>query len=366
MNRIIEIIYVKPHGDSFVEITYKDDRGELGNQMISVDELAELNLVESSSQWKFDSNSEDFRLVSEAYRMSVAYLFETYLAIHSSLIEPLPHQISAVYEKMLPQQPLRFVLADDPGAGKTIMAGLLIKELMVRSDVLKCLIVCPRTLAEQWQEELQHKFHLNFEILTSERISLATSGNVFADVSCGIVSLDVLSRNKEFQSKLQAVAWDLIVCDEAHKMSATIWGNKLEYTKRFRLGQLLSKITRHFLLMTATPHNGNEENFHLFVSLVDPDRFEGAKRIKGHVDVSDIMRRLVKEDLLTFEGKPLFPERLAYTVSYNLSPQEVNLYELVTNYVSDGFNRADRLTGNKRVSVGFAMTLLQRRLASSP
>lgn len=322
--------------------------------------------MNTSSHWQFDSDSDDFRLASEAYRMSVAYLFEPYLAVHSSLIEPLPHQISAVYERMLIQQPLRFVLADDPGAGKTIMAGLLIKELVIRGDVLRCLIVCPRTLVEQWQEELQHKFHLAFEILTSERINLAISSNVFADVNCGIVSMDVLSRNDKFKDKLQAVTWDLIVCDEAHKMSATISGGKLEYTKRFRLGQLLSKITGNFLLMTATPHNGNEENFNLFMSLVDPDRFAGTKLIRGHVDVSDIMRRLVKEDLITFEGKPLFPERLAYTVSYNLSPSEMNLYELVTNYVSDGFNRADRLKGNKKVSVGFAMTILQRRLASSP
>ncbi len=320
--------------------------------------------MNTSSHWQFDSDSDDFRLVSEAYRMGVAYLFEPYLAVHSSLIEPLPHQISAVYERMLMQQPLRFVLADDPGAGKTIMAGMLIKELAIRGDVLRCLIVCPRTLIEQWQEELQCKFHLSFEILTSEKINLAA--NVFADVNFGIVSMDVLSRNDEFKDKLRAVTWDLIVCDEAHKMSATIWGNKTEYTKRFKLGQLLSKITGNFLLMTATPHNGNEEDFHLFMSLVDPDRFAGAKRIRGHVDVSDIMRRLVKEDLITFEGKPLFPERLAYTVSYNLSPSEMNLYELVTNYVSDGFNRADRLTGNKKVSIGFAMTILQRRLASSP
>ena len=365
-NRVIEIIFVKFHGDEFAEVTYKDDYGNFGSQMLNSDQLEELNLLEVSSQWKFDASAEDFRLTSEAYRMSVAYLFEPYLAVYSSLIEPLPHQISAVYEKMLVQQPLRFVLADDPGAGKTIMAGLLIKELMVRSDVVRCMIVCPGTLVEQWQEELQHKFHLAFEILTRERINLSANGNAFADVNQAIVGMDVLARNEEFQDKLQLTAWDLIVCDEAHKMSATISGSKTDYTKRFRLGRLLSKITRHFLLMTATPHNGKDEDFHLFMSLVDKDRFEGVERIKGNVDVSDMMRRLVKEDLLTFEGKPLFPERRAYTVSYDLSPIEMELYERVTDYVSDGFNRAERLTGNKKTSVGFAMTILQRRLASSP
>ncbi|MBR6888183.1 MAG: DUF3883 domain-containing protein [Selenomonadaceae bacterium] len=365
-NRVSEIIFVKFHGDEFAEVTYKDDYGNFGSQMLNSDQLEELNLLEVSSQWKFDASAEDFRLTSEAYRISVAYLFEPYLAVYSSLIEPLPHQISAVYEKMLVQQPLRFVLADDPGAGKTIMAGLLIKELLVRSDVVRCMIVCPGTLVEQWQEELQHKFHLAFEILTRERINLSVNGNAFADVDRAIVGMDVLARNKEFQDKLQTTTWDLIVCDEAHKMSATISGNKTNYTKRFWLGRLLSKITRHFLLMTATPHNGKDEDFHLFMSLVDQDRFEGVERIKGNVDVSDMMRRLVKEDLLTFEGKPLFPERRAYTVSYDLSPVEMELYERVTDYVSDGFNRAERLSGNKKTSVGFAMTILQRRLASSP
>ena len=181
-----------------------------------------------------------------------------------------------------------------------------------------------------------------------------------------IVSTDKLARNNDLQDKLRGVDWDLIVCDEAHKMSATVWGNEIKYTKRFQLGQLLGKITRHFLLLTATPHNGKEEDFHLFMSLIDPDRFEGAKRLKNRVDVSDIMRRLVKEDLVTFDGKPLFPERIAYTVNYSLSPQEAELYQRVTDYVTDGFNRAERLRGDKKNSVGFAMTILQRRLASSP
>ncbi len=258
----------------------------------------------------------------------------------------MPHQISAVYERMLIQKPLRFVLADDPGAGKTIMAGLLLKELIVREEVRRCLIICPSTLVEQWQDELQQKFYLDFEILTGEKIN--SSGNVFAEVNRAVVSIDILARNKNLQDKLRATNWDLIICDEAHKMSATVWSNEVKYTKRFRLGRVLSKITRHFLLLTATPHNGKEEDFYLFMSLIDPDRFEGAKRIRTVVDVSDIMRRLVKEDLLTFEGKPLFPERRAYAVNYNLSPKEMELYEMVTAYVSDGFNRAERLKGNKK------------------
>ena len=313
---------------------------------------------------KFTAAAKIFRMSAEACRIKFAEVFEPYAAVHSSRIEPLPHQISAVYEKMLPRQPLRFVLADDPGAGKTIMAGLLIKELIIRRNLQRCLIVCPKILVEQWQEELQQKFLLNFEILTGEKISAAE--NIFAQENFCIASVETLARQEDFKQKLQLTTWDLIICDEAHKMAATIFGNKPKYTKRFRLGQLLGKITRNFLLLTATPHNGKEKDFYLFMSLIDADRFAEVQRITTKIDASDLMRRLVKEDLLKFDGSPLFPERIAYTVNYSLSPEEISLYNGVTNYVADGFNRAEKLSGDKRTSVGFAMTILQRRLASSP
>lgn len=157
------------------------------------------------------------------------------------------------------------------------------------------------------------------------------------------------------------------MCDEAHKLSATYFGTEVKYTKRHRLGQLLSTLTRHFLLLTATPHNGKEEDFQLFMGLLDGDRFEGRFRDGVHVvDTSDLMRRLLKEQLLKFDGKPLFPERRAYTVSYELSDLEADLYKRVTDYVRDEFNRADALEdGGRKGTVGFALTILQRRLASS-
>jgi superfamily II DNA or RNA helicase len=309
-------------------------------------------------------------LVSEAHRIRLAHLFDPVLAVHTSLVEPLPHQITAVYEAMLPRQPLRFLLADDPGAGKTIMAGLFIKELIARGDLQRCLVVCPGSLAEQWQDELYRRFQLPFEILTNDKLEAARTGNWFLENNLVIARLDKLSRDEDVQQKLQApdCRWDLVVCDEAHKLSATIFGGEIKYTKRYHLGKLLSGLTRHFLLMTATPHNGKEEDFQLFLALLDGDRFEGRFRDGVHqVDISDLMRRMVKENLLKFDGTPLFPERIAYTVPYKLSDAEARLYRDVTEYVREEFNRAEALANDKRAgTVGFALTILQRRLASSP
>ncbi len=292
--------------------------------------------------------------------MRVIYFFEPYSAVYSSSITPLPHQIAAVYERLLPMKPIRFVLADDPGAGKTVMTGLLIKELIIRRDVRRCMIICPGALVEQWQDELLSKFRLPFEILSGNQVD-----SIGAVDRC-IVSVDTVAHNESRKNLLRRSHWDLIVCDEAHKMSATLQGNEVKYTQRFRLGETLGKITRHFLLLTATPHNGKDDDFRLFMSLVAPDRFKRARRSDTPVDISKFMRRLVKEDLLTFDGKPIFPERVSYTVNYRLSTREAQLYRLVTEYVVDGFNRAERLKGNKKHAVGLALSTLQRRLASSP
>ncbi|MBF1999097.1 MAG: DUF3883 domain-containing protein, partial [Synechococcales cyanobacterium M58_A2018_015] len=223
-------------------------------------------------------------------------------------------------------------------------------------------------LAVQWQDELFHKFHLPFEILTNDRIEAARTGNAFTEMPLVIARLDKLSRDENLQAKLGQTDWDLVVVDEAHKLSASFFGGEVKETKRYKLGRLLSTLTRHFLLMTATPHNGKEEDFQLFLALLDGDRFEGRFRDGVHTcDVSDLMRRLVKEDLLKFDGKPLFPERRAHTVQYSLSELEAVLYQQVTDYVREEFNRAEALANEGRKgTVGFALTILQRRLASSP
>jgi superfamily II DNA or RNA helicase len=367
---LITVVSVQWYGSEALELTYKTPSGKVANELLYRHDEPRLDLVEQGRPWSFDGDGASFRLVSEAHRIRLAHLFDPVLAVHTSLIEPLPHQITGVYEAMLPRQPLRFLLADDPGAGKTIMAGLLIKELIARGDLQRCLIVCPGSLAEQWQDELYRRFHLPFEILTNDKLEAARTGNWFLETNLVIARLDKLSRNEDVQEKLRLpdCRWDLIVCDEAHKMSATIFGGETKYTKRYHLGQLLSTLTRHFLLMTATPHNGKEGDFQLFMALLDGDRFEGRFRDGVHTtDVSDLMRRMIKENLLKFDGTPLFPERIAYTVPYKLSDAEAYLYKKVTEYVREEFNRAEALENDKRAgNVGFALTILQRRLASSP
>src|SRR5438034_2612243 len=369
MSRVVAV-NIKWFGSTALELQYKRPDGKVANQLLYRHDEPRFEIVAIGRPWSFDGDGALFRLVSEAQRIRLAHLFDPVLAVHTSQVDPLPHQITAVYESMLPRQPLRFLLADDPGAGKTIMAGLLMKELIVRGDLQRCLVVCPGSLAEQWQDELYHRFNLPFEILTNDKLEAARTGNWFLETNLVIARLDKLSRNEDVQEKLKApdCRWDLVVCDEAHKMSATFFGGEINYTKRYKLGQLLSTLTRHFLLMTATPHNGKEEDFQLFMALLDGDRFEGRFRDGVHTaDVSDLMRRMVKENLLNFYGTPLFPERMAYTVPYKLSVGQTRLYKEVTDYLRDEFNRAEALQNDKRAgTVGFALTILQRRLASSP
>jgi superfamily II DNA or RNA helicase len=369
-DHVVTVVNVQWFGSEALELTYKEASGRVANELLYRNDEPRLQIVEQGRPWSFDGDGHLFRLVSEAHRIRLAHLFDPVLAVHTSLVEPLPHQIIAVYEAMLSRQPLRFLLADDPGAGKTIMAGLLIKELIARGDLQRCLVVSPGSLIEQWQDELYRRFQLPFEILTNDKLDAARTGNWFLENSLVIARLDKLSRDEDVKQKLRAPEchWDLVVCDEAHKLSATFFGGEVKYTKRYHLGRLLSGLTRHFLLMTATPHNGKEEDFQLFLALLDGDRFEGRFRDGVHqVEVSDLMRRMVKENLLKFDGTRLFPERVAYTVSYKLSDPEAHLYTEVTDYVRNEFNRAEKLPNEKRAgTVGFALTILQRRLASSP
>jgi superfamily II DNA or RNA helicase len=358
-------------GGNALRLTYRRANQKLDERLLYRDHESRLELARSSAAYDLTADAARFKLAAEALRIRMAGRFDPMLAVHTSDLEPLPHQIQAVYGELIQRTPLRFLLADDPGAGKTIMAGLYIKELMLRGDLERCLIVAPGGLVEQWQDELREKFGLTFELLTRQLADAEPDGNVFARHHLLIARMDQLSRSDEFKEQLERADWDLVVVDEAHRMSAHYFGNELKKTKRYQLGELLGKTARHFLLMTATPHAGREEDFQLFMALLDTDRFEGRYRDAVHtVNTDGLIRRMVKEDLKTFEGKPLFPERRAYTVAYELSENENILYEAVTEYVRDQMNLADRLrdTGDKKrgFTVGFALTVLQRRLASSP
>jgi superfamily II DNA or RNA helicase len=367
----VQIVSVDWIGDQAINVVYRDHNGSVAESVLYRDDEHRLEVEQDGRPWSFDADGALLRLVTEANRIKLAHFFDPYLAIHTSLVDPLPHQISAVYGEMLPRQPLRFLLADDPGAGKTIMAGLLIKELIARSDLERCLVVAPGSLVEQWQDELGQKFNLEFDILTRDMIETSRSGNPFNDRDRLIVRLDVLARNEDLQEKLMSAReWDLVICDEAHRMSATYFGGEVKYTRRYQVGQKLGQVCRHLLLMSATPHNGKEEDFQLFMALLDGDRFEGRFRDGVHyADTEDMMRRLTKEELLRFDGRPLFPERRARTVKYQLSEGEAALYAAVTEYVRTEMNRVQRFAegdGKKRNNVGFALQILQRRLASSP
>jgi superfamily II DNA or RNA helicase len=364
---VATIVAVVPIAEGAVQVIYKTPDGTLKDRLLNRVDEPTISIATTERPWSFEGDGEAFKLTVEAKRIDLAFLFDPMMAVHTSNVDPLPHQITAVYESMLPRQPLRFVLADDPGAGKTIMAGLYIRELIMRADARRILIVAPGSLVDQWREEMFEKFGLEFRVFTRDLEAATPSGNPFEDIDHLIVRLDQMARNDGLQDKLCAAGWDLVVFDEAHKLAAHFFGTKLEKTGRFKLAENLGAQTRHLLLMTATPHNGKEEDFQLFLSLLDSDRFYGKFRDGVHkVDCSDLIRRMVKEKLVKFDGTPLFPERRAYTVNYNLSDLEAALYEAVTDYVKTEMGKADELEGKRKGSVGFALTALQRRLASSP
>jgi hypothetical protein len=326
----VRIVTTEPVGDNALTVYYKTADGKLLERMLFRTDEANLSLAEAGRPWAFDAPGEDFKLAAEAYRINLAHLFDPMMAVHTSNVEPLPHQITAVYESMLPRQPLRYVLADDPGAGKTIMAGLFIRELLMRADAKRVLIVAPGSLVEQWQDEMFEKFGLSSRCSRASRSSSPAAATLRRHRPAGRPRRPALP-----QRRPAGEAAPLALGPDRGRRSAQAlghyFGNKVNKTKRFQLGELLGSITRHFLLMTATPHNGKEEDFQLFMSLLDSDRFYGKFRDGAHkVDVTDLMRRMVKEDLLKFDGTPLFPERRAYTVNYKLSDLEAALYAAVT------------------------------------
>lgn len=341
-----------------------DKTNEFKALRISEDQLKTLELV--TKEIASMDNSEDFFFLIEANRIRLAYQFDPLLAVNISQVDPLPHQVEAVYEYVLKNPKIRFLIADDAGAGKTIMAGLIIKELQYRKTVKRVLIVAPGHLKYQWQREMKEKFNSHFTVISRELMDVSFWGkDIWEEQERCIASIDFLKQEDILQN-LKASHWDLVVVDEAHKMSAygytTKDGKKVDKTQRYRVGEVLSSITTHMLFLTATPHRGDEENFRLFLDLLRPGFFSKTELLKESVEKQEnpIFVRRLKEDMKRFDGRKIFPPRHVITVTFNLTDAEKDLYYSVTRYVQEYFDRA-----KENRSIAFAMMILQRRLTSS-
>jgi superfamily II DNA or RNA helicase len=361
----VRVIRVEPIGATRIKIEAVSLDGEerLITRLLKREDLAQVQTVSTVGQLGFDGDALHFRLAAEATRIRLAYTHDPQFAVSVARIDPLPHQLEAVYYYMLRQPRLRFLLADDPGAGKTIMAGLFLKELKLRRAITRTLIVAPANLAPQWQREMAVKFDEPFDLV--DRAALNAWGSRAWEITdqC-VVSMDFAWQADVLESLARAQRWDLVFVDEAHKMAAYRRGDKLERTRRYRLGEFLTDHTEHLLLLTATPHKGDPENFRLLLQLLDPDLFADTEILARAVQRQEnpIFLRRLKEDMKGFDGQPLFPPRHVKTLGVELTDPEQKLYEDVTRYVADNFNRA--LAEDNR-NVTFALIILQRRLASS-
>lgn len=325
-------------------------------------ELEQVEVI-ADSGIAFTADSEAFFLAAEAYRVRFAHQFDPLYAVSVSQIHPLPHQIEAVYYHLLKTPRLRFLLADDPGAGKTIMAGLVLKELKQRGLVERTLIVVPGHLKDQWLREMREKFHEHFVPVDRGVAEAFWGRNVWQEYPQVVTSIDY-AKQDEVLASLRESTWDLIIVDEAHKMAAYRYGAKVEKTERYRLGEVLSQNANYLLFLTATPHRGDPENFRLFLDLLEPGLFANVSTLAEATASGEnpLFLRRLKEDLKDFNGTPLFPPRQVHTVKFSLSEPEKELYNAVTEYVQRHYQKA--LAKDKR-NVTFALLILQRRLASS-
>ncbi len=312
----------------------------------------------------FSGNAEEVFLAAECLRFCYASLFDPFLAMNISKIDPLPFQIDAVYGYVLKLPKIRFMIADDPGAGKTIMAGLIIKELKLRGILNRILIVVPGQLKDQWMRELKERFQESFTVVTRQIMDAHYGENIWERYNQIITSIDFAKRDEILQT-LSSVHWDIVIVDEAHKMAAYSYGSSVSKTDRYKLGEILSKNTRHFLFLTATPHKGNPENYRLLLELLEPGFFATSQMVQESIEKMEnpLFIRRLKEDLKDFEGKPLFTNRYAKTVKFRLSDKEKLLYNKVSEYVLSQYNKA--IQSLKKRNVVFALLILQRRLASS-
>lgn len=326
-----------------------------------------------SKKLSFDGDSTLIKLGLQATALGIAYEYDPFFALSISRVDPLPHQLEAVYDYLLKVPRVRFLLADDAGAGKTIMAGLLLRELKLRGLAERILVVCPANLTFQWQRELHDKFDEEFEVLRGSNIHNQFGINQWMKHKQVITSLD-LAKRIDILPGLKQVHWDLVIVDEAHRMSASREDNK---SQRYKLGELLRDSTDHILLMTATPHKGDVDNFNLFLQLLDEDAFANVKSIKEAINEgrAPFYLRRTKEAMVYFPKKQpdgtwaaekIFKKRIPKTIGFSLDGEEFDLYREVTRFVKNQSRMAAEKEDDPRArAIGFLMSLYQRRLASS-
>lgn len=363
----VEVITTIPMGVA-VKLVGKGLRtGQVYDPVLTVVQLAQLTI--SPTQEPFDGDPVRFRLGVEAARLGLAYEYDPYFSLSIARVDPLPHQLEAVYEYFLPLPRIRFLLADDPGAGKTIMAGLLLKELKIRGLVQRTLIVAPANLTFQWQREMKDKFREQFEVMRGDVLRSQYGQNPWQEKNQVVTSVSWISRIDDAKESLLRSRWDLIIVDEAHKMSAYSHEKK---TLAFKLGEELGERTDHFLLMTATPHKGDPENFRLFLSLLDKDVYGDVKSLEEAMrqHAAPFYLRRTKEALVTFPDEngnvhPLFTNRDVRTAKFDLDGEEYDFYDALTRYVEDQSIKAAASDSPQARALGFTMAMLQRRFASS-
>ena len=363
----VEVLVVAPVGDSIKVTGAGQKTGQVHQRLLTAGQLA---LLEAMRQEAFDGDPLHFKLGIEAARLGLAYEYDPYFSLSIARVDPLPHQLEAVYDYFLKLPRIRFLLADDPGAGKTIMAGLLLKELKIRGLVTRTLIVAPANLTFQWQRELKDKFREQFDVMRGDVLRTQYGQNPWQERNQLITSVSWISRIEDAKESLLRSSWDLVIVDEAHRMSAYSSDKK---TLAFQIGEALSQRTDHFLLMTATPHKGDPENFRLFLSLLDRDVYGDVKSLEEAMrrhEAPFYLRRL-KEALVSFpdpetgEVKKLFTNRDVRTTKFELDGDEFDFYDALTRYVEDQSIKAAAAENVQANILSFQMAMLQRRFASS-
>lgn len=364
----IEILVLTPLGDVIKIVGAGQKTGQVHQRVLRFDQLEHLEATPEHEP--FDGDPARFRLGVEAARLGLAYEYDPYFSLSISRVDPLPHQLEAVYDYFMRLPRIRFLLADDPGAGKTIMAGLLLKELKIRGLVKRTLIVAPANLCFQWQRELKEKFRESFEVIRSDVLRANYGQNPWQEKNQVITSISWVSRIDDAKESLLRSQWDLVIVDEAHKMAAYSADKK---TLAYKLGEALSAITDHYLLMTATPHKGDPENFCLFLELLDRDIYGSVKSLEEAMrrHHAPFYLRRTKEALVSFpdpetgEVKKLFTKREVRTASFELDGDEYDFYDALTRYVEDQSIKASEDESARGRALSFTMAMLQRRFASS-